>query len=107
MDETLKNQILTQKLVIIKNLIKSGCYLFINRSINTNTLAKYGISINCMEQLIMRLTPENYYKGPETDRDGSEGEIWIFNHPINNTQLYIKLKLIAKKSFLKIISFHD
>ncbi len=54
------------------------------------------------------LTYKDYHKGPEGDRDSSQGEVWIFGKKINSEKIYIKLKLQNKAglSFVKIISFH-
>lgn len=76
----------------------------IPRDKNKNGLATLGITIPAAESIILGLTEENYSNGPETDHDGSSGEIWFFCTLENGQQVYIKLKLEANKA--KCLSFH-
>ncbi len=93
----------------IKRCISSGDVLFVNRSKNLQTLFDLGLTEANVFDELLKLRPENYFSGPETDRDATEGQIWIFLHPLEEKKIYAKLKFFSSGSrdFLKIISFHE
>ena len=84
-------------------------FYFVQREENKNTLAKLGISVDDLTACILSLSCSDFHKGPENDRDGSKGEVWVFRHPIDGCSIYIKLKLFqkAEQDYVNIISFHD
>lgn len=43
--------------------------------------------------ILSRLGPEHYYRGPEPDDDGSPGDVMVFLYPYKKSILYIKLKI--------------
>ena len=45
-------------------------------------------------------------KGPEKDKAGFEGEIWIFTPIFQNIKLYIKIRL-ANNTLVICISIHE
>ena len=49
---------------------------------------------------------DDYYKGPEEDDAGFEGEIWIFTPTFQNIKLYIKIRL-ANNTVVICISIHE
>jgi hypothetical protein len=91
-------------IVDIKIAILSKNIIFVSRKDKT----KITFSKKMVIEELNRLTYENYHKGPEGDRNFSQGEVWVFGKEINSEQIYIKLKLQSKRglSFIKIISFH-
>ena len=56
--------------------------------------------------ILMKLTPDDYVKGPELDRDRPDEYLWFF-YKNGETEkcLYIKLKLM--NGHAKVISFHE
>lgn len=61
---------------------------------------------SAIKKVLFNLTPDNYVKGPELDRNGSGEFIWVFSKDGVTTQmLYIKLKLIDGHA--KVLSFHE
>ncbi len=44
-------------------------------------------------EIILKLSPENYHQGPMKDHDGSPGEIWEFGVRVGTITYYVKLKL--------------
>ena len=80
--ETIKQQIVRQKLTIIKQLIskdKNGDkFILVNRIKNRNFMLEYGLLTNDIKNIILNLEVNDYYAGPEEDDAGLEGEIWIY-----------------------------
>ncbi|KAF0250284.1 MAG: hypothetical protein FD167_306 [bacterium] len=81
----------------------SGLY-FIPRKVNRDGIAKLGLMVGDVKDVIGSLTYQNYSSGPESDQDGSAGEIWIFGTIINSQNVYIKIKL--DKGAAKCLSLH-
>ena len=108
--ETIKQQIVRQKLTIIKQLIskdKNGDkFILVNRIKNSNFTLEYGLLTNDIKNIILNLEVNDYYAGPEEDDAGLEGEIWIFTPIFQNVKLYIKLRL-ANNTLLVCISIHE
>ncbi len=96
-----------------KKLISAGRYDFFDRrEENMKTLAALGYKTEHMEQEILSLTPQNYYRGPTEDYDKNrhKGEyIWEFGKIIQGREIYIKLKIRKNKGCDEIacMSFHD
>lgn len=92
----------------MKKCIKQKGVFFARREKNDNTLFDLGISRDSVIDVIFKLTVSDYHKGPEDDHNGSDGDVWVFKHPVSGCVIYIKLKLYEKngEDFLKIISFH-
>lgn len=75
------------------------------REKNIKTLAALGLLPEDVFQILLELTPENYYRGPSQDYDTGESDcIWKFGMTIEQRAIYIKLKLTDE--FVKDISFH-
>lgn len=107
--ESIKQQIVRQKLTIIKELVtkdKNGDkFILVNRDKNRNFMLEYGLLTNDIKDIILNLEVDDYYKGPEKDDAGFEGEIWIFTPFFENDKLYIKIRL-ANNILVICISIH-
>ena len=59
--------------------------------------------------ILARLKPEHYRRGPEGDRDGSGGNVMLFFYPHEKLTLYIKLKIWsdAHGDAGVVMSFHE
>lgn len=108
--ESIKQQIVRQKLTIIKQLVtkdKNGDkFILANRDKNRNFMLEYGLLTNNIKDIILNLEVDDYYKGPEEDDAGFEGEIWIFTPIFQNIKLYIKIRL-ANNTLVICISIHE
>lgn len=93
-------------LLKIKLLIGEGkCSFEEQREKNMRTLAALGLLPEDVFEILMELTPQNYYRGPSTDYNTNEPDsIWEFGIILEGREIYIKLKLTA--DFVKDISFH-
>lgn len=107
--ESIKKQIVRQKLTIIKQLVtkdKNGNkFILANRDKNRNFMLEYGLLTNDIKDIILNLEVNDYYKGPEEDEAGFEGEIWIFTPIFQDIKLYIKIRL-ANNTLVVCISIH-
>ncbi len=107
--ESIKRHIVRQKLTIIKQLVtkdKNGNkFILANRDKNRNFMLEYGLLTNDIKDIILNLEVDDYYKGPEEDEAGFEGEIWIFTPIFQNIKLYIKIRL-ANNTLVVCISIH-
>lgn len=90
----------------VKVLVTEGkCSFEEQREKNIRTLAALGLLPEDVFQILLELTPENYYRGPSQDYDTGESDcIWEFGITIEQKEIYIKLKLTD--DFVKDISFH-
>ena len=72
------------------------------------TLFDLELSINDVNDALLKLRLEDYIGGPEDDYDGSTGQVWVFRHPVSGRSIYIKLKFREFKGQDKLIilSFH-
>ena len=108
--ESIKQQIVRQKLTIIKKLVtkdKNGDkFILVNRDKNRNFMLEYGLLTNDIKDIILNLEVDDYYRGPEEDYAGFEGEIWIFTPTFQNIKLYIKIRL-ANNTVVICISIHE
>jgi len=106
----IKHQIVRQKLTTIKKLVtkdKNGdTFIIINREKNRDFILKYGLLIEDIKNIILDLEIDDYYKGPEKDEAGFEGEIWIFTPNFQKTKLYIKIRL-ENNTLVICISIHE
>lgn len=57
---------------------------------------------------ILELSVCDYCKGPEKDRGGIEGDVWVFGKVVKEREVYIKLKLWGDQRGhgIRIMSFH-
>lgn len=63
------------------------------------------MSPTMIKQVLLSLTPDNYVKGPEVDRDRRGEYLWVFfKDDATIANLYIKLKIVDGHA--KVISFH-
>lgn len=69
-------------------------------------MLEYGLLTNDIKDIILNLEVDDYYRGPEEDDAGFEGEIWIFTPTFQNIRLYIKIRL-ANNTLVICISIHE
>ena len=60
-------------------------------------------------EIILDLNSKDYYDGPKSDYDYSQGEIWEIIKKVDKTDFYIKLKIeeYVEGEFLICILFHE
>lgn len=60
---------------------------------NKRTIDEFGFTEDDVSDEVMSLTAENFVEGPLSDYGGYKGEFWVFGKTINNTEVYIKVKI--------------
>ena len=72
-------------------------------------LSALGFQVTDVFRIVAKLEPRHWYSGPDSDRDGSGGELFVFMYPLANILLYIKLKVQERDdgTHLIILSFHE
>lgn len=95
-----------------KSAARAGLYHFVPRHKNIQGLICLGLT-DGKETVawILALTPEDYCRGPEEDRDFPDEEVWVFGMEIGGKEAYIKLKLMEDGRTgvgyrLKVLAFH-
>lgn len=77
--ESIHQQIIRQKLTLIKQLVtkdKNGKkFVLANRDKNRSFMLEYGLLINDIKDILLNLEVEDYYKGPEKEEASYEDEI--------------------------------
>ena len=98
---------------LYKNCVKEH-FIFINRKKNMDDIARFGLSMSEVKNILLSLTPSDYVVGPETDYNNSLGEVWTFGVYIECCCLYVKLKIEPMKPpsgdvvmVAKCLSFHE
>lgn len=90
----------------IKKAIVKNKYSLANRSKNIAFMRDYFLDTNDLKEIILNLKPRDCIEGPDKDRDGYEGFIFIFkSNYIEEILIYIKIRYNLPKE-LVIISFH-
>ena len=69
-------------------------------------MLEYGLLTDDVKDIILNLEIDDYYKGPEEDEAGLEGEIWIFTPTFQNIKLYVKI-ILANNTIVIFISIHE
>lgn len=94
-------------LEVLKRAVAEFGLFVVPRSENNNTLKQLGLTKRNQEDIIFSLTPADYVKGPEEDRD-KPGEIWVFGKRVGKCLLYFKFKIMNATALprAKCISFH-
>lgn len=75
---------------------------------NLQALADLNITAVQRKEIILQLTPEDYIRGPEEDKDRGGENIWIFAKHVQGREIYIKLKFFEAGGnfYAKCLSFH-
>lgn len=80
-----------------------------NKNIATFIKLKYKPDfIEDVAEVLKLLVISDYKKGPESDRDGFPGEIYVFGKKVSNLDIYIKIRLFEDEgmTYMTVISFH-
>ncbi len=102
-----KRKLVAQFLKQFKQIAEANGIYVVPRRKNNQDLITLGITERIREAIILSLTPDNFCKGPEADRD-QPGNLWFFGKTENGDKIYIKLKIAGIKGtyIAKCLSFH-
>jgi len=92
-----------------KTLCEKHLVTFVPTSKTMRELAGLGLQVADVFRIIAKLEPRHWYSGPEADRNGSPGEVFVFMYPYSGVLMYIKLKAcdMHDGTHLTILSFHE
>lgn len=102
-----KRTTVAQFLKQFKQIARTRGVDVIPRIKNKLDLIALGITERIRETIILSLTPDDFCKGPEPDRD-RPGDLWFFGKTENGDNVYIKLKIadVDGIHIAKCLSFH-
>lgn len=86
-----------------KRRIQSGKWQMVPRGKNLAGLAELGLTLQGAKRELLRLNYRFYDRGPLPDKD-RDGDVWEFIKPVNQENIYIKLKLDSRGCVC--MSFH-
>ncbi len=86
-------QQVAQWLSEFKAAVTLGYVKWLSRPAERQHLVDLGINQNQALELLRRLTPDNYSKGPEPDDSKPDRDVWVFGCDVAGTEAYIKLAL--------------
>lgn len=90
----------------VKFAISNGKIIWIPRTYSGIT--ELGINLQVAIDIILELTPQEFYRGPSFDHNGDGQMIWEFIYDYNDEtckkHIYIKLKFVDPEC--KVLSFH-
>jgi len=91
----------------IANPVTDRGWVLVLRKENTECILQLGFKYPDIQETLLGLSVEDYCEGPCQDRDQS-GELWVFGKVIENSVVYIKLKLASfgPLRIVRVISFH-
>lgn len=100
----------TQIVNLLHKSITDKSYDFVPTEKNRNSRRKYGLTFFELEDFLKSITEKDLYSGPESDRDISGDEVFIFKKEIlDNVTFYVKVKKDSKVNYnrIKILSCHE
>ena len=89
-----------------KNHLQNEKFVLVPRDTNLQTITYLGLSITNVKEILLGLTPEDYFKGPSKDTQRPEFMVWEFGKNIDGENVYIKLSNNFSCNRAKCISFH-
>lgn len=98
-------------LLSFKQAASSGTthFVFANRRINRDAMARLGLQVHQIKEIIFELESEDYFNGPSPDENLKDCEVWEFGKIIDGVEVYIKLQVreLDAKNVAICISFHE
>ena len=115
-ESVLNMNVITDKLrekylLRIKTLVSSDIngehFTMVRTKKNIDFMYEYGLSIEDVKNIILNLSTEDCFSGPENDRDlRYEGWIFKFSPMFENVKLYIKIRVESSEKSV-CLSVHE
>lgn len=103
----MRDEFLKPMLKKMKSIILKGNYTLADREKNVEFLRAHGLNDDWSKEAILQLSPKDYRKGPEDDRDGYPGYVYVFKIDyLTDDVVYIKIRYNPPTEVV-CISFHD
>ena len=73
---------------------------------NTDTMLALGIRYIHVKEILQQLRPEDYLKGPMSDKLYHGSDMWVFGKMVQGREVYIKVQMGPPNRETICISFH-
>lgn len=104
--QDIKLKMLKRYITGIKKDVSKGNFEFVPRMKNKKFLMDNGLLVADAIDIILDISINDYYKGPESDNDGHDGQIWVFKYDFEGKMIYIKFNYNPPDK-TSCISFHE
>ncbi|WP_071604461.1 type II toxin-antitoxin system MqsR family toxin [Proteocatella sphenisci] len=104
--QDIKEKLIKKHITEIKKYVSEDNFEFVPRIKNKKFLMDNGLLVADAIDIILDISINDYYKGPESDNDGYVGQIWIFKYDFEGKMIYIKFNYNSPDK-TSCISFHE
>ena len=80
--------------------------IYANRDKNTQTLADLEITAKFRDNILSKLTIEDYCQGPLTNDQYGTSPMWVFGVNVKKQEVYIKITILPSKTWFIAPGFH-
>lgn len=77
-----------------------------DRSVNSQAMAELEISAKYRENVVMKLSVEDFVQGPIEDALNKGADMWVFGKDVKGREVYIKISMGRENDCTICISFH-
>ncbi|WP_288220079.1 hypothetical protein [uncultured Adlercreutzia sp.] len=90
-----------------KRIVRKNGFILVPRAATERFMAEWGIDVEAVEGIILALSPEDCFDGPEPDRDARYAQQWTVaefapEHP--RGRLYLKISISMRVDRCKCLS---
>lgn len=90
-----------------KRIIRKNGFILVPRAATERFMAERGVDVETVEEIILALSPEDCFDGPEPDRDARYAQQWTVaefspEHP--QGKLYLKISISMRVDRCKCLS---
>lgn len=91
----------------LKEFVEKNSFILVEREATKQFMASRGMSMNSLTDVILSLSPEDCFDGPEADRDPRYAEKWTvaeFSPDYRGETLYLKMSIRMDAERVKCLS---
>lgn len=105
--DKLREKYLLRIKILVSSDINGEHFTMVRTKKNIDFMYEYGLSIKDVKNIILNLSTEDCFSGPENDRDLSyEGWIFKFSPMFENVKLYNKIRVESSEKSV-CLSVHE
>ena len=105
--DKLREKYLLRIKILVSSDINGEHFTMVRTKKNIDFMYEYGLSIEDVKNIILNLSTEDCFSGPENDRDLSyEGWIFKFSPTFENVKLYNKIRVESSEKSV-CLSVHE
>ena len=94
-------------LQLLKRFVEKNSFILVERPANLQFMAERDMSMSALTDIILSLTPEDCFDGPEPDRDPRFAAHWTvaeFAPVYRDEKLYLKMSIRTDRERAKCLS---